>query len=115
MDGALDVIAGSGDDLVSLWQLAGTGMLGANGINNLPAYLVLENVADSPARLVALLIGVNAGSLITPWASLATLLWHAQLAGEGVRVSWSRSALLGLLTAPLVVFLAVLPLALTLN
>lgn len=111
-DSVLAMIAGAGDDLISLWQLAGTGMLGANAINNLPAYLVLENVADSPARLGALLIGVNAGSLITPWASLATLLWHQQLAGEDLTVKWGRYALLGLATAPLVVLLAVVPLVL---
>ena len=62
----LDVIAGTGDDLLSLWQLSGVGMLGANAINNLPAYLALESVADSPARLGALLTGVNAGSMVTP-------------------------------------------------
>ncbi|MGC7990920.1 SLC13 family permease, partial [Salmonella enterica] len=38
------VLAGSGDDLVSLWQLAGVGALAANGINNLPAYLAMESV-----------------------------------------------------------------------
>ncbi|MFX6225980.1 hypothetical protein ABTF68_21110, partial [Acinetobacter baumannii] len=64
------VLAGSGDDLVSLWQLAGVGALAANGINNLPAYLAMESVAGSPVRLAALLIGVNAGPIVTPWASL---------------------------------------------
>ncbi len=105
-------LAGRGEDLVSLWQLSGVGMLAANAVDNLPAYLALESTADSPVRLAALLIGVNAGPLITPWASLATLLWHARLAADGVEVPWGRYMLLGLIAAPLVVGLAVVPLAL---
>ncbi|WP_058624938.1 SLC13 family permease [Microbacterium testaceum] len=84
------VLAGTGDDLVSLWQVAGVGALAAHGINNLPAYLALESVAGSPARLAALLIGVNAGPIITPWASLATLLCHDRLPAAGVKVNWGR-------------------------
>ena len=103
---------GSGDDLASLWGVAGAGAVAANVTNNLPAYLALEPAAaDSPARLAALLVGVNAGPLITPWASLATLLWHARLRAEGVEVPWRHFVLWGLLAAPLVVALAVLPLA----
>jgi arsenical pump membrane protein len=105
------VLAGSGDDLVSLWQLAGVGALAANGINNLPAYLAMESVAGSPVRLAALLIGVNAGPIVTPWASLATLLWHDRLVAAGVRVRWSHFVLIGAVIAPLILVLAVLPLA----
>ncbi|WP_372459794.1 SLC13 family permease [Microbacterium nymphoidis] len=105
-------VVGSGDDLLSLWQVAGVGMLSANLVNNLPAYLALEATAGSPARLAALLIGVGAGPLITPWASLATLLWHSRLSSLGVAVPWHRYILLGCLAGPLVVACAVLPLAL---
>jgi arsenical pump membrane protein len=108
----LDTLSGSGDDPAALLRMAGVGMLGANAINNLPAYLALEGAADTPQRLAALLIGVNAGPLIAPWASLATILWHSRLEAVGVKVAWGRFALLGLLAAPLVVILAVLPLAL---
>lgn len=106
------VLAGTGDDLGSLWQLAGVGALVANGINNLPAYLALESVAGSPVRLAALLIGVNAGPIVTPWASLATLLWHDRLVAAGVEVRWSRFIVLGAVIAPLILLLGVLPLAL---
>lgn len=104
-------VAGSGDDLFALWRLSGAGVLGANAINNLPTYLAFESAADSPARLGALLVGVNAGPLITPWASLATLLWHDRLRAVGIEVSWRRYALLGLVAVPLTVGLAVIPLA----
>ncbi|PVE69730.1 SLC13 family permease [Microbacterium testaceum] len=108
--GVTSVLAGTGDDLVSLWQLAGVGALAANGINNLPAYLALESVAGSPVRLAALLIGVNAGPIVTPWASLATLLWHDRLVAAGIEVRWSRFVVLGAVIAPLILLLGVLPL-----
>lgn len=107
----LETVAGEGEDLVSLWHLAGVGLIGANAINNLPAYLALESVAGSPVRLAALLIGVNAGSLITPWASLATLLWHERLHAVGVDVPWRHYVLWGLLAGPVIVAAAVIPLA----
>jgi arsenical pump membrane protein len=114
--GALDAVAawlGSGTDVVSLWGVAGAGAVGANVVNNLPAYLALEPAASgAPERLAALLVGVNAGPLITPWGSLATLLWHQRLVADGVEVPWRRFILWGALVAPVVVVLAVLPLAL---
>lgn len=86
------------------WTLALAGALGANAVNNLPAYLVLEPAAaHDPRLLVALLIGVNAGPLVTPWASLATLLWHQALVRAGVDVPWRRYVTLGLVVAPLTV------------
>lgn len=88
-------------------------MVGANAIDNLPAYLALEPAAGSPVRLAALLIGVNAGPLITPWASLATLLWHQRLSAFDVRIRWRRYVLLGLLVAPVTVVVATLALAAT--
>ncbi|PZE75021.1 SLC13 family permease [Curtobacterium sp. MCBD17_019] len=93
-----------GDGFGSLLGLAGAGALAANGIDNLPAYLVLEPAAGNAAvRYAALLVGVNAGCLVTPWASLATLLWHARLRAEGIALSWGRYAALGCVVAPLTV------------
>ena len=106
-------VAGSGESPGALLRLSLSGMLGANAVDNLPAYLALEPVAGSPARLAALLIGVNAGPLITPWASLATLLWHSRLKALDVELRWSRYLLLGLVVAPLTVVAATLGLALT--
>ncbi|MES1169793.1 MAG: SLC13 family permease, partial [Leifsonia sp.] len=106
-------LAGSGTDMGALLRLSLSGMLGANAVDNLPAYFALEPVAGPPVRLAALLIGVNAGSLITPWASLATLLWHSRLQSLEVEVPWSRYVLLGLIAAPLTVVLATVGLALT--
>lgn len=97
----------------SLLALGGAGALAANAIDNLPAYLVLEPAAGHEAlRYAALLVGVNAGCLITPWASLATLLWHARLSSEGVHLSWGKYMALGCVVAPLTVVAGVLALRL---
>lgn len=112
LTGLLASVAGTGESTSALLQLSGVGALGANLVNNLPAYLALEPVAESPLRLAALLIGVNAGALVTPWASLATLLWHARLESLDVHVSWSRYALLGLIVVPTTLVAAVLLLSL---
>lgn len=106
----LDPVAGGGEDLGGLARVAGSGTVLANGIDNLPAYLALEPLAETPARTGALLVGVNAGALVTPWASLAILLWHHRLTAMGVRLSWRRYVLLSLLVAPLTVALALLAL-----
>ncbi|WP_164234096.1 SLC13 family permease [Microbacterium hydrocarbonoxydans] len=109
----LAAVSGEGESPLALLRLALTGMVGANAIDNLPAYLALEPSAASPLRLAALLIGVNAGPLITPWASLATLLWHQRLSAAGVEIRWRRYMLLGAIAAPLTVVLSTLALAAT--
>ncbi|MEV4163020.1 SLC13 family permease [Nonomuraea dietziae] len=64
----------------------------ANVINNLPAYQALEGVVANP---LVLLVGVNVGPVITPWASLATLLWFESCARHGVKVPMRRFVLTG--------------------
>ena len=113
MTAALASVAGEGHGFVELLRLAGVGAASSNLVNNLPAYLALEPVAGDPLRLAALLIGVNAGPLITPWASLATLLWHQRLVSLGVTISWWRYAALGMIVVPLTVVAAVAALSLT--
>lgn len=109
----LTAAAGTGEGPGALLRLAGVGTVTANVADNLPAYLALEPVAGGGDRLLALLVSVNAGPLILPWASLATLLWHARLQAEGVHVSWLRFAGLGLIAAPLTVVTATLAILLT--
>ncbi|MEO7006268.1 MAG: SLC13 family permease [Terrimesophilobacter sp.] len=108
----LAAVAGHGEDPVSLLRLAGVGAVGANAADNLPAYLAFEPIANTPTRLVALLIGVNAGPLLTPWGALATLLWHERLAAMHVSVSWRRYLLLGLIASPLIVAAATMAIVL---
>lgn len=93
-------LAGTGTAPHDLARVAGVGALAANAVNNLPAYMALEPVAaDAPMRLMALLVGVNVAPLVTPWASLATLLWAQRCRARGVRIAPSALAGQGLACA----------------
>lgn len=102
LDTALGRVAGaSGSSPVELLRLSGVAVAAANLANNLPAYLALEPVSGSaPDRLLTLLIGVNAGSVILPWGSVATLLWRERCRARGLMISWRRFALAGLVLGP---------------
>jgi arsenical pump membrane protein len=87
--------------------------VGANLADNLPGYLAMEPVADgSPLRMAALVIGVNTGPLITPWASLATLLWADRCRAAGVPVGWGTFAVRGLMVVPILLISCVTAIAL---
>ena len=79
--------------------------LTANLVNNLPAYLLFESVV-SPHNLFYLLIGVNFGSIILPWGSLATLLWAQRCNAAGIRVEWGKTILISAIIAAIVVPMA---------
>ncbi len=69
---------------------AGAGL--SNLANNLPAYTAGEAVipAENGTQLLALLIGTNVGPVVTPWASLATLIGLEFCRTHGVRVPMRR-------------------------
>jgi len=73
--------------------LTGAGL--ANLVNNLPAYVAGEAVIPvaNHTQLLGLLIGVNVGPLVTPWASLATLIWYERCVTSGVDVPLRRFTL----------------------
>jgi len=85
-------------------RAAATGGVLSNVLNNLPVYVAGEAVVPvaNHDQLLGLLIGTNVGPLITPWASLATLLWAERCRSAGVRISWPRFMLTGTVTAVLV-------------
>jgi arsenical pump membrane protein len=93
-------MTGTGVEPGALFRLGTVGAVAANVVNNLPAYLALEAVSsDAPARLTALLVGVNVGPLVTVWGSLATLLWRQRCRSQGLEVSAAYLAGEGLLCA----------------
>jgi arsenical pump membrane protein len=112
LDTALSRVAGpSGDSVGGLLRLSGAAVAAANLANNLPAYLALEPIGmRSPDRLLSLLIGVNAGAVILPWGSLATLLWRERCRARGIRISWQRFVAAGLVLGPASVATAVVAL-----
>lgn len=86
--------------------VAVVGAIGSNAVDNLPAFLALEPLGAGQ-DLRALLIGVDLGPLITPWASLATLLWAQQCRARGVPLSWWRFVASGALLVPLLLLTTV--------
>ena len=79
---------GTDDGLLGMLRAAGVGAGLSNVLNNLPVYLAGESAVPvgNEDQLLALLTGTNVGPVITPWASLATLLWFERCHAGGVRV-----------------------------
>jgi Na+/H+ antiporter NhaD/arsenite permease-like protein len=75
---------------------AGAGL--SNLLNNLPAYTAGEAVVPlgNEQTLLALLIGTNVGPIVTPWASLATLLCLEACRSHRLRVPMPTFVLTGL-------------------
>jgi arsenical pump membrane protein len=84
----LSGLIGSSGGILGTFRAAGTGAALSNALNNLPAYLSGEAVTPvaNHVQLLGLLIGTNIGPLITPWASLATLLCYERCRAEHVDV-----------------------------
>lgn len=100
LDSGLQRLAGTGGGL----RLAATAAVAGNLVDNLPAYLALERVTPHE-HTTALLVGVDAGILVTPWGSLATLLWAGALRSAGLTVPWRSFVLRGLVLVPAVLLL----------
>jgi arsenical pump membrane protein len=100
-----------------LLAAAGATAIASNLVNNLPAALIARSVLlTSHAHMgtvLASLIGADAGPMVTPFGSLATMLVLAFARRDGVEVRAGRLVLLGLWAVPVIVVLATLALALT--
>lgn len=115
-----DLIGGTPDGSLGTARVAATGALLSNLVNNLPAYVAGEVVltglttpGGDQQALLGLLIGVNVGPLITPWASLATVIWFERCRAAGVVVSLPRFMLTGALLVVTAVAAATAALILT--
>ncbi|GHI04529.1 arsenic transporter [Streptomyces cellostaticus] len=100
---------------LGLFRAAAVGGGLSNVLNNLPVYLAGEAAvpAANHDQLLALLVGTNAGPVVTPWASLATLLWYERCHAYGVRVPVARLMGTGAVLATTAVVTSVTVLALT--
>ena len=63
-------------------------------VDNLPALLALLQGMDEHA-LMPVLLGVNAGAVLTPIGSLANLLWLRTLKARGLDVGWAEALSIG--------------------
>lgn len=84
----LTAAVGTDDGLLGMFRASAVGGGLSNVLNNLPVYLAGESAVPlgNHQQLLALLIGTNVGPVVTPWASLATLLWFERCHAQGVRV-----------------------------
>ncbi|MFF0492264.1 SLC13 family permease [Nocardia sp. NPDC004068] len=90
-------LIGTDSGAVGAYRAAAAGAGLSNVANNLPAYTAGEAVVPhgNGNQLLALLIGTNVGAIVTPWASLATLLCLEFCRTHGVRVPMVRFVLTG--------------------
>jgi arsenical pump membrane protein len=99
----MGAVIGTDPGATGALRAAAAGAGTSNIANNLPAYTAGEAVVPTGNRnqLLALLIGTNIGPIVTPWASLATLLCLEFCRAHGVRVPLLRFAATGLALAVL--------------
>jgi arsenical pump membrane protein len=90
-------LIGGGDGTLAALRAAATGAGLSNAVNNLPSYVAGEAVIPfgHHEQLLALLVGTNVGPIITPWASLATLLWYERCRSYDAEVPLRKFMLTG--------------------
>ncbi|UFS94815.1 SLC13 family permease [Nocardia huaxiensis] len=99
----MQALIGADSGAAGAFRAAAAGAGLSNVVNNLPAYTAGEAVVPhgNHTQLLALLIGTNVGPIVTPWASLATLLCLEFCRTHDVRVPMRRFVLTGLALAVL--------------
>ncbi|MQY02234.1 ArsB/NhaD family transporter [Actinomadura macrotermitis] len=101
LDEVMRALVGTDDGTGGALRAAFAGAGLSNVLNNLPAYVAGESAVAAGHRdqLLSLLIGTNVGPVITPWGSLATLLWFEWCRRWDVRVPMRKFVLTGVVLA----------------
>ncbi len=86
-------------------------------MNNMPTVMIMDIALDNMGEMTnqalayANIIGCNLGPKMTPFGSLATLLWLHVLAKKGVNISFAQYSKFGLIITPPVLLIVLLALA----
>jgi arsenical pump membrane protein len=101
LDDVMRALVGDDGGVAGAFRAAFAGAGLSNVLNNLPAYVAGESAvpASNKDQLLSLLTGTNVGPVITPWGSLATLLWFEWCRRWDVRVPIGRFVLAGAVLA----------------
>jgi len=94
----------------------GTGFIAAilsAVMNNMPSVMIMDialHDIHNSALAYANIIGCNLGPKMTPFGSLATLLWLHVMAKKGVKISFWAYSKFGLLVTPPILLVVLLSL-----
>ncbi len=109
---ALKDLATQGDFVA----VVGTGFMAAflsAFMNNMPTIMIMDisltNIGNE-AMIYANIIGCNLGPKMTPFGSLATLLWLHVLSQKGVKISFGQYSKFGLIVTPPILLVVLLSL-----
>lgn len=97
--------------------IVGTGFIAAllsAIMNNMPTVMIMDiALHDIPNQALAYanIIGCNLGPKMTPFGSLATLLWLHVLSQKGVKIGFGQYSMFGLLVTPPILLVVLLSLA----
>lgn len=106
----LQELAKRGDTIA----VVGTGFLAAflsAIMNNMPTIMIMDialHDIGNQAMIYANIVGCNLGPKMTPFGSLATLLWLHVLAKKGVKISFAQYSKFGLIITPPVLLIVLL-------